>query len=122
MNARSQFSERDLQVLEVHEGWVHVGTTLNGMNQPVCTFLSKGPPSSTITQEGLAILMEVIGRHHLGDGRMMEVYYEVANAYLEELERKMAASSGRDRWRLITSTFRRCFPFTGSGRNATACR
>ncbi len=53
------FSERDLKVLEVHEGWVHLGTTLNGLNQPICTFLSKGPPSSTITQEGLAIIMEI---------------------------------------------------------------
>ena len=26
----------------------------------ICTFLSKGPPSSTVTQEGLAILMEII--------------------------------------------------------------
>ncbi|MEC9373159.1 MAG: flavohemoglobin expression-modulating QEGLA motif protein [Planctomycetota bacterium] len=56
----ARFSERDLKLLEVHEGWVHLGTTLNGINQPVCTFLSKGPPSSTITQEGLAMLMEVI--------------------------------------------------------------
>jgi uncharacterized protein (TIGR02421 family) len=54
------FNERDVRALEVHEGLVHVGTTLNGQNQPICTFLSKGPPSSTITQEGLAILMEVI--------------------------------------------------------------
>ncbi len=53
------FSERDLRVLEVHEGWVHMGTTLNGMTQPVCTFLSKGPPSSTVSQEGLAIIMEI---------------------------------------------------------------
>ncbi|HEY9881607.1 MAG TPA: tyrosine/phenylalanine carboxypeptidase domain-containing protein, partial [Leptolyngbyaceae cyanobacterium] len=34
------FSQRDIDVLEVHEGWVHLGTTLNGLNQPVCTFLS----------------------------------------------------------------------------------
>ena len=54
------FNERDVRALEVHEGLVHVGTTLNGLNQPFCTFLSKGPPSSTVTQEGLAILMEVI--------------------------------------------------------------
>ncbi len=54
------FSQRDLRLFEIHEGWVHLGTTLNGLNQPVCTFLSKGPPSSTITQEGLAMLMEVI--------------------------------------------------------------
>ncbi len=54
------FNERDVRALEVHEGLVHVGTTLNGQNQPICTFLAKGPPSSTVTQEGLAILMEVI--------------------------------------------------------------
>nr|WP_245399687.1 flavohemoglobin expression-modulating QEGLA motif protein [Atopomonas sediminilitoris] len=55
----AMFNERDIRVLEVHEGLVHVGTTLNGQSQPICTFLAKGPPSSTITQEGLAILMEV---------------------------------------------------------------
>ena len=54
------FNERDVKALAVHEGLVHVGTTLNGQNQPICTFLAKGPPSSTVTQEGLAILMEVI--------------------------------------------------------------
>jgi len=53
------FSEREIRVFEVHEGWVHLGTTLNGLAQPVCTFLSKGPPSSTITQEGLAIITEI---------------------------------------------------------------
>ncbi|MDX1434878.1 MAG: DUF1704 domain-containing protein, partial [Gammaproteobacteria bacterium] len=50
---------RDVRALEIHEGWVHLGTTLNGLSQPVCTFLSKGAPSSTITQEGLAIISEV---------------------------------------------------------------
>lgn len=59
LRSNAMFSERDLRLLEVHEGWVHVGTTLNGAAQPVCTFLSKGPPSSTITQEGLALLMEI---------------------------------------------------------------
>jgi uncharacterized protein (TIGR02421 family) len=60
IRSEARFNERDIRLLEVHEGWVHVGTTLNGMDQPVCTFLSKGPPSSTITQEGLAILMEIL--------------------------------------------------------------
>jgi uncharacterized protein (TIGR02421 family) len=55
----AKFSERELRSFEVHEGWVHIGTTLNGLAQPVCTFLSKGPPSSTINQEGLAIIMEI---------------------------------------------------------------
>jgi uncharacterized protein (TIGR02421 family) len=54
------FSERDIRTLEVHEGWVHAGTTINGRAQPICTFLSKGTPSTTITQEGLAMLVEVI--------------------------------------------------------------
>lgn len=55
----AMFSDRDIRILEVHEGWVHIGTTLNGLAQPICTFLSKGPPSSTVTQEGLAIIMEI---------------------------------------------------------------
>jgi uncharacterized protein (TIGR02421 family) len=54
------FSDRDLRVLEVHEGWVHLGTTINGASQPWCTFLGKGPPSATVTQEGLAVLTEVM--------------------------------------------------------------
>ncbi len=59
IHADYMFSQRQIRTFEIHEGWVHLGTTLNGMAQPVCTFLSKGPPSSTITQEGLAIITEV---------------------------------------------------------------
>jgi uncharacterized protein (TIGR02421 family) len=55
----AHFTPREVRLLEVHEGWVHLGTTLNGQDQPVCTFLSKGPPSSTITQEGLAVISEI---------------------------------------------------------------
>ncbi len=54
-----KFSLREIHTFEVHEGWVHLGTTLNGMSQPICTFLGKGPPSSTVTQEGLAIITEL---------------------------------------------------------------
>lgn len=60
LRSGSYFSERDLRGLKAHEGWVHVGTTLNGMLQPTCTFLSKGTPSDTITQEGLAVFIEII--------------------------------------------------------------
>ncbi len=56
----ARFNHLDIDVLEVHEGWVHLGTTLNGMAQPYCTFLGKGPPSSTTTQEGLAVLTEIL--------------------------------------------------------------
>lgn len=59
LRKEAKFNDRDIRLMEVHEGWVHVGTTLNGMEQPICTFLSKGTPSSTLTQEGLAIITEV---------------------------------------------------------------
>jgi uncharacterized protein (TIGR02421 family) len=55
----ARFTAREVRLLEVHEGWVHLGTALNGQSQPVCTFLGKGPPSSTVTQEGLAVLTEI---------------------------------------------------------------
>lgn len=54
------FSDFDLQVLEVHEGWVHVGTTLNGRRQKWATWLSVGSPRITACQEGLAVLMETL--------------------------------------------------------------
>ncbi|MEQ1637211.1 MAG: flavohemoglobin expression-modulating QEGLA motif protein [Methylococcales bacterium] len=60
IRADAKFNARDLRVLEVHEIWVHLGTTLNGLAQPYCSFLGKGPPSATITQEGLAVLMEIL--------------------------------------------------------------
>jgi uncharacterized protein (TIGR02421 family) len=60
LRGTSRFTARQVRLLEVHEGWVHLGTTLNGQSQPVCTFLSKGPPSSTTTQEGLAVLTEIL--------------------------------------------------------------
>ncbi|MGZ8189683.1 MAG: flavohemoglobin expression-modulating QEGLA motif protein [Methylococcaceae bacterium] len=60
LRADALFNMRDLHVLEVHEVWVHLGTTLNGLAQPYCTFLGKGPPSATVTQEGLAVLMEIL--------------------------------------------------------------
>ena len=101
---KAMFSERDLRLLRVHEGWVHIGTTLNGRQQPVCTFLSKGPPSSTVTQEGLAVIMElftfsafpsrlskIINRIHAIDmadegADFLDVYRFFLNANLEPKE------------------------------------
>ncbi len=60
INRRALFSELDVQVLEVHEGWVHVGTTLNGREQPWATWLSVGSPRITAIQEGMAVLMETL--------------------------------------------------------------
>lgn len=55
----SKFTRRDADILEVHEGWVHVGTTQNGLRQPVAKWLAKGPPRCASTQEGLAVIMEI---------------------------------------------------------------
>lgn len=54
------FTPRDVDILEVHEGWVHVATSLNGSAQHVARWLAKGPPRTTPVQEGLAALMEVV--------------------------------------------------------------
>jgi uncharacterized protein (TIGR02421 family) len=55
----AKFSGREIDILEVHEGWVHVGTTQNGHLQHIAKWLSKGPPRCSSTQEGLAVIMEI---------------------------------------------------------------
>lgn len=72
LSQQAMFSDRDLRYLEVHEGWVHVGTTLNGSMQPNCTFLSKGSPSSSVIQEGLAVITEVVTFSSY-PGRMLKI-------------------------------------------------
>lgn len=72
LSRHAHFSDRDLRYLEVHEGWVHVGTTLNGELQPYCSFLSKGSPSSAVIQEGLAVITEVVTFSSY-PGRMLKI-------------------------------------------------
>jgi uncharacterized protein (TIGR02421 family) len=55
-----KFSKRDIDILEVHEGWAHLGTSLNGQKQPYATWLAKGPPCVTAIQEGLAVMLEMV--------------------------------------------------------------
>jgi uncharacterized protein (TIGR02421 family) len=55
----AKFSPRDIDILEAHEGWVHVATSLNGQQQTVARWLAKGPPRTTAVQEGLAALLEI---------------------------------------------------------------
>ncbi len=63
----AQYTLDEIRLLEVHEGWVHLGTTINAQAQPICTFLRKCPPTSTRTQEGLAVLTEFLtGSAHPG--------------------------------------------------------
>ena len=55
----AKFSTRDIDILEAHEGWVHVATSINGQQQAVAKWLAKGPPRTTAVQEGLAALLEI---------------------------------------------------------------
>jgi uncharacterized protein (TIGR02421 family) len=56
----AEFSLADIASLEAHEGWVHIGTTLNARRQPAGRFLSAGMPTTTATQEGLAVICELL--------------------------------------------------------------
>lgn len=56
----ARFNRRDVRILEVHEGWAHVATSLNGQQQPVARWLAKGPPRVAATQEGLAAVLEIL--------------------------------------------------------------
>ncbi len=59
VKSSAMFSLRDIDILEVHEGWVHIATSLNGQKQTVARWLATGPPRTTAVQEGLAALLEL---------------------------------------------------------------
>ncbi len=54
------FSDRDVYQLIHHEAYVHIGTTLNGVEQKSFPVLASGHPGTTRTQEGLAVFGEFI--------------------------------------------------------------
>ena len=60
LRAGATFNRADLRMLEVHEGWAHLATTLNARQQPVLASLSRCGPSATRTQEGLAVFLELV--------------------------------------------------------------
>lgn len=121
LRADALFRGRDLRVLEVHEGWVHVGTTLNGLAQPVCTFLGKGTPSTTITQEGLAFFIEVISfssyprRLRRVTDRIRAIHWAESGAsFLEVFERLCQEGRSREEaWPTCVRVFRGSTPELG---------
>lgn len=121
LRADASFSESDLRVLESHEGWVHIGTSLNGAAQPVCTFLAKGPPSATITQEGLAVMTETLSMHSTPHRlsrltrRVQAVALVEEGADFVELYRYLRdAGEGEDSaWQLSARVFRGSLPDNG---------
>ena len=56
----AQFTDKDIQQLIHHEAFVHVATSLNGRNQDDLKILASSHPSTTRTQEGLAVFAEFI--------------------------------------------------------------
>jgi len=100
---------------------VHVGTTLNGLAQPVCTFLGKGTPSTTITQEGLALFVEVISfssnprRLRRVTDRIRAIHWAEGGAtFLEIFERLRAEGRSEiEAWPTCVRVFRGSTPELG---------
>ncbi len=60
LNTGKTYTTGHLNIFLVHEGWVHLGTSLNGAHQEENPWLSTWAPKTTILQEGLALLTEII--------------------------------------------------------------
>lgn len=73
LNPYKTYSTQHLDIFLVHEGWVHLGTSLNGASQKEHSWLSTWAPRTTFLQEGLAVLTEIITGHmtHQRWGKVM---------------------------------------------------
>lgn len=60
LNPHKSYSTQHLDIFLVHEGWAHLGTSLNGAAQTEHPWLGTWSPRTTFLQEGLAILTEII--------------------------------------------------------------
>lgn len=60
LNPNKEYTTGHLDIFLVHEGWVHLGTSLNGACQEDNLWLSTWAPRTTFLQEGLAIITELI--------------------------------------------------------------
>lgn len=115
------FSERDINLLEAHEGWVHVSTTMNGLAQPVCTFLGKAAPRTTVTQEGLAVLSEMLNlrSHPMRLAKLMRRIEAIDMAargatFVEVFEAmRTEGLNEEDAWVTVSRVFRGSLPDSG---------
>ena len=60
LRATASFSRLDQDQLLQHEAFVHTATVLNGKNQANLHSLALGAPRTTRTQEGIAVLSELV--------------------------------------------------------------
>lgn len=104
LNPEKSYTKKQLDIFLVHEGWVHLGTSLNGAAQINQPWLASWAPRTTFMQEGLAILTELISgcmtlerwnkvvlRHHATTmaergSSILEVYHFLQNSQLEDLD------------------------------------
>ncbi|HEX4590884.1 MAG TPA: tyrosine/phenylalanine carboxypeptidase domain-containing protein [Gemmataceae bacterium] len=114
----ARFCRADVLSLEAHEGWVHLGTTLNARRQRVCGFLSHGLPATTATQEGLAVLCELLaGVCHAGRVRRLLARFRAVRlagdgADFRDIYRFFLGESDdpRDAFRQAARTYRGSLP------------
>lgn len=81
IRGRTGFSARDVEQLVQHEALVHSATALNGRSQPLLTSMSLGAPRTTLTQEGLATVAELVTRT-IDVGRLRRIAVRIRATHL----------------------------------------
>lgn len=81
IRGRTGFSARDVEQLVQHEAFVHTATALNGRAQPLLTAMSLGAPRTTLTQEGLATVAELVTRT-IDVGRLRRIALRIRAIHL----------------------------------------
>lgn len=81
IRGRTGFSARDIEQLAQHEAFVHTATALNGRAQPVLGAMSLGAPRTTLTQEGLATVAELVTRT-IDVGRLRRIALRIRAIHL----------------------------------------
>ncbi len=81
IRGRTGFSARDVDQLVQHEALIHSATALNGRAQPLLTSMSLGAPRTTLTQEGLATVAELVTRT-IDVGRLRRIALRIRATHL----------------------------------------
>lgn len=81
IRGRTGFSARDIEQLVQHEAFVHTATALNGRAQPLLSSMSLGAPRTTLTQEGLATVAELVTRT-IDVGRLRRIALRIRAIHL----------------------------------------
>jgi len=83
LNPHKVYSLGQLNIFLVHEGWAHLGTSLNGAYQENNPWLGIWSPKTTSLQEGLALCAELISGHMNAERWNKVVIRHLASAMAE---------------------------------------